>query len=152
MEQQFTQQYHIHNSVDGTPKLDEAISIVNTRKFIIYRIVGDTTNTAVADAVGGYFVMPFSGYNERLGATVDTAGTTNSTTIDVNKNGTTIMTTKISIATATTSSRVITTTQPVIIPGQNSFLIGDRYSFDVDAISSTPAKGLSIFMNVVKTS
>jgi hypothetical protein len=153
MQEQFIQQYHTHNSIDGTPRLDEQISITNTRRFIVYRIVNDSVNTAVANIVGGYFVMPFDGYilDNGIGATVDTAGTTSTMQIDVNLNGSTIMDTKIQIETTETSSRTATT-QPVIKPNMRSFVIGDRFSFNVDAINTTPAKGLTIYMNVVKTS
>lgn len=61
------------------------------------------------------------------------------------------MTTKITIDSGETSSRTAAT--PLVIkPNMRSFVVGDRYSFDVDAINTTAAKGLSIFMNVVKTS
>lgn len=123
------QQYHVHNGADGSPLLDEDISIVNTRKFIVYRIVNSTTDTTVADVVGGYFVMPFDGYvlDNGVGATVDTAGTTGTTTVDVNLNGTTIMTTKITIDSGETSSRTAAT--PLVIkPNMRSFVVGDRYS------------------------
>lgn len=144
-------QYHTHNSADGTPYLDEELSIINTRKFIIYRCVGDLVNTSVTNNVGGYIVMPFSGYilNGGIGATVDTAGTTSSTTIDINKNGSTILSTKITIETTETDSRN-SATQPVLIPNMVKFSVGDKFSFDIDTISSTPAKGLSVFMNVVR--
>ncbi len=143
--------YHTHNSADGTPYLDEELSIINTRRFILYRCVGDTTNTSVANIVGGYLVMPFDGYilDGGIGATVDTAGTTGTMTIDANKNGTAILSTKISIETTETDSRTAAT-QPVLKPDMKKFLIGDRFSFDIDAIASTPAKGLTIYMNVVR--
>ncbi len=143
--------YHTHNSADGTPYLDEELSIINTRRFVLYRCVGDTINTAVANNVGGYLVMPFDGYilDGGIGATVDTAGTTSTMTIDVNKNGSTILSTLISIETTETSSRTATT-QPVLKPDMKQFSVGDKFSFDVDAINTTPAKGLTIYMNVVR--
>lgn len=144
--------FHTHNSVDGTPLLDERFSITNSRKYIQVRIVGPNTNTTVANNVGGYLVMPFNGFVETVGATVDTAGVTNPTTIDVNLNGTSILNTKITITTATTDSRTLGTTQPVLKSQSVGFSIGDKFSFDVDAISSTAAIGLTIFLNVIKTS
>ena len=92
--------------------------------------------------------MPYSGYFTIVGATVDTAGTTNSTTIDVLKNGTSIMSTKITINSATTSSRVATT-QPVLLTNVVNFNIGDIITFNVTTISTTPAQGLSMFLNTV---
>lgn len=145
-------EYHTHNGSDGTPKLDEQLSVTNTRKHIIYRLVNALADTAVSTSVGGDFVMPFNGYVLDLGATVDTAGVTGTTTIDINRNGATILTTKITIDTTEKTSRTATTL-PVIGLNLNKFEIGDIYTFDIDAINSgTVAKGLSVFMNVVKTS
>lgn len=143
--------YHTHNSADGTPYLDEELSIINTRRFILYRCVNNVVDTSVTNNVGGYLVMPFEGYilDGGIGATVDTAGTTNSTTIDINKNGSTILSTKISIETTETDSRNATT-QPVLKPDMKKFSVGDKFSFDIDAISTTPAKGLTVYMNVVR--
>lgn len=143
-------QYHTHNGSDGTPYLDEELSIINTRKFIVYRCLPSTTNTSVANGVGGDFVMPFSGYISVVGATVDTAGTTNTTTIDVNKNGTSIMITKITIDSGEKTSRTAATPN-VINQNYIAFSEGDIFTFDIDAISTTPAKGLSPFMKVVRT-
>lgn len=144
--------YHTHNSADGTPYLDEELSIINTRKFILYRCVNDLVNTSVTNNVGGYIVMPFDGYilDGGVGATVDTAGTTGSTTIDINKNGSTILSTKITIESGQTTSRYTTTTQPVLKPEMKKFVVGDRFSFDIDAVSTTPAKGLTVYLNVVR--
>lgn len=142
--------FHTHNSVDGTPYLDGRYSIINIPFYIQYRIVANGTNTTVANVVGGDYVMPFNGYIVGVGATVDTAGTTNVTTIDINKNGTSIMNTKITIDSSEKTSRT-GATQNVLIPSSTSFVVGDIFTFDVDAISTTPAKGLTIFMNVIIT-
>ena len=145
--------YHTHNGADGSPLLDEQISIVNTRRFVIYRALNPITDTYVGNVVGGYMVMPFDGYilEDGIGATVDTAGTTGTTTIDVNLNGSSIMTTKITIDSTETDSRTATT-KPILKPNMRTFVTGDRFSYDIDGINTTPAKGLTIFMNVVKTS
>jgi len=143
-------QYHTHNSADGTPFLDEGLSIINTRKHIIYRIVSNTINTSVATTVGGDFVMPFNGYVVDVGATVDTAGTTSTTTIDINKNGTSILQTKITIDSSEKTSRTAATANR-LDSNNIGFAQGDIFTFDIDAINTTPAKGLSVFMNVVKT-
>lgn len=139
---------HTHNGTDSLRF--NYNNLDNKTRFVVCRIVDALTNTAVANVVGGDFVMPFKGYVTSVGATVDTAGVTNSTTIDVNKNGATIMTTKITINTATKTSRSATT-QPLVNANLQNFNIGDIFTFDVDGISTTAAKGLTVFMNVVDT-
>ena len=125
-------------------------NLENRTRFVVCRIVEATTNTAVANVVGGDFTMPFVGHVVSVGATVDTAGTTNTTTIDVNKNGTSIMKTKITIDSSEKTSRTAATL-PIVEPTYQNFNVGDIFTFDVDAISSTAAKGLTIFMNVIDT-
>lgn len=139
---------HAHTGVDSDTIDFE--NIENPSRFILRTIVASDTNTTVANAVAGDLVMPFSGYITSIGATVDTAGTTNTTTIDVNKNGTTIMNTKITIDSAEKTSRTAVT-PPVINTSLLTFQTGDIFTFDVDAISTTPAKGLTIFINVIET-
>lgn len=139
---------HTHNGTDSLSFNYNNLS--NKTRFVICRIVEATTNTAVANVVGGDFTMPFIGNVVSVGATVDTAGTTNTTTIDVNKNGTSIMKTKITIDSGEKTSRTAAT--PSIINSTlQTFDVGDIFTFDVDAISTTAAKGLTIFMNVVDT-
>ncbi len=63
-------------------------------------MVEATTDTAVATTKGGDLEIPITGTITEIGAYVDTAGTTGTMTIDVNKNGTTLMkTNKITIDT-----------------------------------------------------
>jgi hypothetical protein len=130
---------HQHSGIDSP-------TLFSTR-YILYRIVQDTTAVTVASTVGGSFVIPFSGTLQDIGATVDTAGTTGSMVIDVNKRGTSILTTKISIETGETTSRTAVT-QPVITPYK--FTEGDIFTFDVDTIQTTPAMGLTIFINALQ--
>lgn len=122
----------------------------NKTRFMMYRILNPTVSTSVGNVVGGDWVAPFTGYITDVGATVDTAGTTGTTTIDINKNGSSIMTTKITIDSAEKTSRTAAT--PSVINGtMQSFQLGDIFTFDVDAINTTPAKGLTVFMNLVQT-
>ena len=149
MENAFNQ-YHTHNNADGTPYLDEELSIINTRRFILYRLLSPLSNNTATTTVGGDFVMPFPGYILEVGATVDTAGTTGTMTIDINKNGTTILPTKITIDSGEKTSRTAATL-PAINPATKNFIVGDIFTFDVDAIQTTAAKGLTAYMNVVTT-
>lgn len=120
--------------------------LVNKADYQIVRIVASGTNTAIANVVGGDFVMPYSGFFTSVGATVDTAGTTNNTVIDVLKNGTSILSTTITINSGSKTSRTATAQSIIKTP---IFNIGDIITFNVTGISSTPAKGLSIFLNTI---
>jgi len=132
---------HNHDGVLSAPV--NALDLFASYQYHLVRIVAATTDTTIANVVGGDFVMPYSGSFYLVGATVDTAGVTNTTTIDVNNNGTTILSTKITIDTAEKTSRTAAT--PPYISSPN-FKIGDIITFDVDAIQTTAAKGLTIFM------
>lgn len=117
-------------------------------QYLLVRIVAATTDNTVANVVGGDYVMPYSGNFYQVGATVDTAGVTGTETIDVNLNGSTILSTKITIDTGEKTSRTAAT--PSFIASPN-FKIGDIVTFDVDGVQTTAAKGLTIFMIVVPT-
>lgn len=119
-----------------------------TFKYLIYRCVASTTSDATGTSVGGTWVAPFSGTVTAVGATVDTAGTTGTTQLDINKNASSILSTKITIDSAETSSRTAAT-PPVISTA--SFSTGDIFTFDIDTVQTTPAMGLSIFMNLTQT-
>lgn len=123
----------------------------NRTRFILYRILGSGTDTSVTSSVGGSFVMPFDGIIDLVGATVDTAGTTGDTTIDIKKNTVSVLTTKITINTTKVTSRT-STTKSLIDGTKQTFITGDIFTFDVTTISTTPAKGLTLFMNVIQTS
>lgn len=130
-------------------------SLTNKTRYILYRIVSPTTDTSIANTVGGNFVMPFQGYVTSVGATVDTAGTTGTTTVDINLTTiapaatSSILLTKITIDSTENSSRTAATPS-VLDSSKVNFSTGDIFTFDVDAVSTTPAKGLTIFMNVVE--
>lgn len=140
---------HTHSGADSL-RVDFS-NLANRTRFILYRILGPTTDTAISSSVGGDFVMPFEGFVSGVGATVDTAGTTGTTTIKINKNGTTILKTNITIDSTEKTSR--TATVPAVIDiSVRTFSTGDIFTFDVTAVSTTAAKGLTIFMNVTQTS
>ena len=138
---------HTHNRTDSLPV--DFSNLTNITRYVIYRIVNPIVDTSVANIVGGDFVMPIAGTVMGVGATVDTAGTTNTTTIDINKNGTTILKTKVTIDSTEKTSR--TATAPAVIDASvRSFTVGDIFTFDVDAINTTPAKGLTVFLDVIQ--
>lgn len=68
-----------------------------------------------------------------------TAGTTNSTTIDINKGGTTMFTTKPTLATTVASSPT-----PFTADTATSLALGDKVTIDVDAVQTTAAIDLYV--------
>ncbi len=77
---------------------------------------------------------------------VGTAGTTNSTTIDVNKAGSTMFTTKPTLATTVAYSST-----PFTADSGTSLAIGDKVTMDVDAVQTTPAVDLYAVVHVFPT-
>ncbi len=65
---------------------------------------------------------------------VGTAGTTNSTTIDINKGGTTMFTTKPTLATT-----VATSPTPFTADSATSLALADKVTVDIDAVQTTAA-------------
>lgn len=122
-------------------------------RFIAIRIVEATTDVAVATTVGGDWVSPFTGTliqldadPEFLSAATDTAGITGTMVVDIHKGGTTVMTTnKLDIET-TEKSTTTATTQPDLTT--TAVTAGDVFTFDVDTIHTTAAKGLTIYMAI----
>lgn len=135
---------HTHNGVDSA-KID--FQNLNSKvRYLLYRIIDSATSVTATTSVGGDFVMPFSGGILDMGVTVDTAGTTGTMTVDINLNGTTLMTTqKVSIATTVKTSRS-NANQPIITT--KTFAKGDILTFDNDAVQTTPAKGETVFLVV----
>lgn len=165
--------FHTHNRVDSSP-LDYRNMSGRTR-FIAYRLLSPTDAVAVANVVGGYFTMPFAGgfgLPNSIGGTVpnpetqtgtiacfasvDTAGTTGTTVVDVKISSPSSATRtsvflgfKMGIVSGSTSS-IFTSQQPTFnIP---DFNIGDRLSFDVTAVSSSVPFGLTVYLRVTETS
>lgn len=130
-------------TTDGTTASWGTVSTSVTR-YLLYRVLSPSTSVSVATTVGGDLEIPVAGTLSAIGAYVDTAGTTGTMTVDVNKNGTTLMSaTKITIDTTEKSSRTAAT-PPVLTT--TSLAVGDLITVDVDAIHTTPAVGLTIYL------
>lgn len=115
-------------------------------KYILYRVLAPNLSQSVQTSIGGTLEIPVAGTITAIGAYVDTAGTTGTATIDVNLNGTTLMSTnKITIDTGETSSRT-GATAPALTT--TTVAVGDLMSVDIDAIHTTPAKGLTIRLEI----
>lgn len=100
-----------------------------TSKFSIAGTIG-TTGTDVANAYYATEPMRVIGADLQVG----TAGTTNSTTIDINKGGTTMFTTKPTLATTVASSPT-----PFTADSATSLALGDKVTIDIDAVQTTAA-------------
>lgn len=138
----------IDTGTDSTRAMsvDQFVASKRNVRRVLYRVLAGDTAHEVATRVGYDLVLPFSGTIISVGATVDTAGVTGSGTYDINKNGSTIMAvTKITIETGEKSSRDATT-QPVLTT--TAVAAGDILTFDVDAIQTTPAEGLTFFIDI----
>lgn len=137
----------IDTGTDSTRAIpvDQFVASNRNVRYIMYRIVEATTDTAIANVKGGDFEVPITGTITEVGAYVDTAGTTNLTTVDINKNGTTILSTKITIDSTEKSSRTAAT--PAVI-SVSSIAVGDLLTFDIDAVQTTAAKGLTMRVGI----
>lgn len=123
--------------------------ITSKRRYMAWRVVAKGTNVATGTNLWGDFEAPFGGTILEVGAFNDTAGTTGTMTIDINKGGTTIMTTnKVTIDTTEKTSRTAATAAALTT---TSLAAGDLITFDVDAIHTTPAQGLVVWMSVLES-
>ena len=129
---------HSHTSSDLTRALV-------TNRYLVLRLHASATAAATGNGIGGDYVMPISGSITEVGVTVDTAGTTGTLTVDINKNATTILSTKITVDSGEKTSRTAAAL-PVI--SSTTFTTGDIFTFDIDAIHTTPSSGLTVFMNI----
>lgn len=127
--------------------LSQSPSITVNTRYILYRCINSIANEFVGSSVGGTLVMPFDGTITDIGATVDTAGDTGTTQLDVNNNGVSILSTKITIDDGETDSRTATTPPVISTP---DFVTGDIIDFDVDTVQTTPAQGLTFFINITQ--
>lgn len=118
----------------------------NDLRIIILRALGATTDNTVSTTVGGDFEIPIAGTITSIGAYVDTAGTTGTMTVDVNLNGTTIMTTnKLTIDTGEKSTRTAAT---AAVLTTTVLIAGDIITVDSDILHTTAAKGLSVRLTI----
>lgn len=116
------------------------------KRFMV-RLLANTTDTATGTTIGGdYRISNRAITVKAVGAYVDTAGTTNTTTIDINEAGTSILSTKITIDSTEKSSETAAT-PPVI--SDTSIAADAVVTFDIDAISTTAAKGLTVWVDYI---
>ena len=135
--------FHTHNGLDSAAL--SYLGLKNKTRYILYRVVLNTSDVAVVSTVGGDLVMPFNGTFSNLGYTVDTAGTTGTMAIDFLLNAVTVISGVTIDSGSKTSRRDFEQSF-----SKNNFNTGDIVTFNVTAIQTTPAKGLTIFMKVIE--
>ena len=131
-----------------TMPVNEFVASKRNLKHIEVRVLDPATNVSVLATVGGDFRLPtITGTIVDVGAYVDTAGVTGNMTVDIHLGGITIMTTnKITLATAQKSSDDGGATQPALTT--TAYTANGIFTFDVDAIQTTPAKGLVVWLDI----
>lgn len=112
-------------------------------RYVVWRVWDYATFLATGNVAGGDFECPFDGTITEVYAYSDTAGTTNTTTVDINKSGTTILSTKITIDSTEKTSRTAAT-PPVI--SVSSITEGNIITVDIDAVQTSPARGLTVVL------
>lgn len=139
-------------TMSGETNVGWDVKMKGTGKFrkptvVIVPVVAAGTNTATGDAKA-FFTIPeeLNGMNlTGVGATVYTAGTTNTTDIQI-RNKTDIadmLSTKITIDSTETDSSTAAVAA-VINAATDDVVTGDVIAIDVDAVSTTAAQGLVV--------
>lgn len=138
----------IDTGTDSTRAMpvDQFVASTRNVRYVLYRILDSGTDVTTGTTKGGDFEFPFTGTITAVGGFVDTAGTTGTMVVDINKAGSTIMTTnKLSFDSTEKTTRTAAT-QPTLTT--TAITAGDILTFDIDTIQTTPAKGLTVRLEV----
>lgn len=123
------------------------LSSVITQSFIV--AASDLTTAITAGTSKAYFPMPYAFTVTEVMATLLTAQASGSIfTVDINENGTSILSTKLTIDNTETSS-LTASTQPVI--SDASLAKGGVITIDVDQVGVSGALGLIVTIVGYKT-
>ena len=114
-------------------------------RTIVRDVIAHDADQATGTTLGGDFVMPIGGTVIEVGITVSTAGTTGVGTYDIHKNGTTILSTKITVDSGEKTSRTAATDSVISVAAVAE---GDIYTFDIDGVQTTEAKGAQFFIKI----
>jgi hypothetical protein len=111
---------------------------------LIFPVAGTIGATGTDVAPAWYAKEPY----RVLGADIEvgTAGTTNNTTADINKGGTTMFTTKPTLATTVAASPT-----PFTADSGTSLALNDKVTIDIDAIQTTAAIDLYVTLYIFPT-
>lgn len=122
--------------------VDQFVASTRNVRYVDIYAIEKATDNAVWTNICGAFEFPFTGTITEIGAYVETAWVTGASVWDVNKNGTTIMTTnKLSIDSAEVSTRTAATAPTLTT---TAITVGDLITIDTDSLSTTKPKGLHV--------
>jgi len=110
-------------------------------------MIFDPASDVVTGTKKVFVHLPFAGTLTGVHAEIDTASTSGLPTVDINKNGSTVLSTKLTIDANETGSDTAAT--PVVI-SVSAIAANDVYTFDVDG-AGTGTKGLTVTCTVVVT-
>ena len=131
---------------DRAIPIDQFVASNRNVRYVLLRCIDAGTAVSVDTDIVGDLEFPFTGTITEIGAYTDDAGTTGTMTVDVNLNGTTLMTTnKITIDSTEKSSRTAATAPTLTTTAVTA---GDLITVDIDAIHTTPANGLTIRLGI----
>jgi hypothetical protein len=141
----------IDTGTDSTRAMpvDQFVASNRNVRYILFRVLDKATDWSAdgTTAVGGDLVIPFTGTIVDIEADVDTAGTTGTSIVDVNKGGTTIMTTnKLKWDSTEKSTRTYSGTAPGLTT--TAVTAGDIITVDIDTNHTTKSKGLTLFLAI----
>lgn len=129
--------------------IDQFVASNRNVRYILFRVLDPATNVSTGTVVGGDLEIPFTGTITEIGGYADTAGTTGNMVVDVNKNGTTLMTTnKLSFDSTEKTTRTAATAPTLTT---TALTAGDIITVDIDSIQTTPAKGMTIRLGIRMT-
>lgn len=128
---------------DGTLSVDTATYLPTTQvgvKYVIQVALSDMTTAITAGTNKAYAPVPWASTLDAVAIHADTAPTGSTILVDVNKNGTTVLSTKAMIDATENDTSTATTAYVISVA---SFAAGDIASFDFDQVGSTTGgKGL----------
>ena len=141
----------INTGTDTTRAIpvDQFVASARNVRYILFRVIEKTTDWSAdaSTAVGGDLVIPFTGTIVDIEADSDTAGTTGTAIVDVNLNGTTIMTTdKLKWDSTEKSTRDYSGNAPGLTT--TAVTAGGIITLDIDTNHTTKSKGLTLFLAI----
>ena len=129
--------------------IDQFVASARNVRYILFRVIAKATDwdADATAAVGGDLVIPFTGTIVDIEADSDTAGTTGTAIVDVNLDGSTIMTTdKLKWDSTEKSTRTYSGTAPGLTT--TAVTAGGIITLDIDTNHTTKSKGLTLYLAI----
>lgn len=145
----------IDTGTDSTRAIpvDQLVASKRNIRWLVFNLVEAATDCATATNIAGDFVSPIAGTVLQsdttpfyLYATNSTAGTTGTMVVDISFGGTSIMTTNKLDFDTTEKTTTTAATPPDLT--DTTLAVGDIITIDIDAIHTTAAKGLTVYMAI----